>query len=214
MSPVVPFVAPIVVFGALTAAEGYAPAAWYVPLYAVKIAAVVASLLAWRAPLADIRLTRRGVPTAVLIGLAVFAGWVGIDTYLPYPHLGSRTAFDPFALESAALTWTFLAVRFFGLVLVVPVMEETFWRSFLVRYLTRVDFLALRVGQGSPQAFGIMVAASALAHPEWVVAALTSVVYGLLVRRTGRLFDAVLAHATTNAALGLYVVTTGEWRFW
>jgi membrane protease YdiL (CAAX protease family) len=59
-----------------------------------------------------------------------------------------------------------------------------------------------------------MVAASALSHPEWLVAVIASLAYGLWIRRTRSLFGAIVAHATTNGALGAYVLATGEWQYW
>jgi CAAX prenyl protease-like protein len=93
-------------------------------------------------------------------------------------------------------------------------MEEIFWRSFLLRYLTNPDFQRLKVGTFSASALWVMVAASALAHPEWLVAAAASLAYAFWLRRTGSLFGVIVAHATTNAALGGYVLVTGDWQYW
>ena len=142
---------PMVVFGALTVAEGYLPLSLYPAAYIVKAIAVTASLLVFRAPLADIRidLSMRLLVPSVLIGLVVCAAWIGIDKYVPYPHLGERTGFDPTTVRGSAWWAPFLAVRFYGLVLMVPVMEEIFWRSFLLRYLTNANFRQLPIGSFS-----------------------------------------------------------------
>jgi CAAX prenyl protease-like protein len=207
---------PFVLFGVLTMLEGYVSTRWYPVVYAVKVAAVTASLV-WAGTAArDITPTSRGLATSVLIGLAVCAAWVIVDTWVTYPHLGARIGFNPFA----ALThpsWAagvFLAVRFYGLALVVPVMEELFMRSFLLRYFTNPDIRQVPIGTFSTSAFWIVAGLSALSHPEWLVAIIASAVYALLLKGTRSVFQAVVAHATTNAALGLYVVLTGEWRFW
>jgi CAAX prenyl protease-like protein len=207
---------PMIVFGVLTVAESYVPLAWFPAAYITKAVAVTASLIVCRGPLADIRpdLSARLIVPSVLIGLAVCALWIGIDKYVPYPHLGARTAFDPGPIESSAWWAPFLAVRLYGLVLMVPIMEEVFWRSFLLRYLTQPDFRRLPMGTFSASALLIMLAASGLAHPEWLVAIIASLAYALWLRRTGRLFGAIVAHAVTNAALGGYVLTTGDWQYW
>jgi len=207
---------PMVVFGALTVAEGYLPLSMYPAAYIVKAIAVTACLLVFRAPLADIRidLSMRLLVPSILIGLVVCAAWIGIDKYVPYPHLGERTAFDPTTLRSSAWWAPFLAVRFYGLVLMVPVMEEVFWRSFLLRYLTNANFRQLPVGTFSTSALMIMLAASALAHPEWLVAIMASLAYALWLRRTRSLFGAIVAHAVTNATLGAYVLVTEDWQYW
>jgi uncharacterized protein len=207
---------PFVLFGVLTMLEGYVPAGWYPLVYSAKVIAVTASLIAAGAARRDISPSSRGVASSILIGLAVFAAWVGVDTWVPYPHLGSRIGFNPFT-ALAHPSWAaaaFLCVRFYGLVLVVPVMEELFMRSFLLRYFTSPDISKVPIGTFSASAFWIVAGLSALSHPEWLVAIIASVAYALLLRRTRRLFDVVVAHATTNAALGIYVVLTGDWKYW
>ena len=204
---------PMILFGVLTMGESYLPAAWFPFAYIAKAVIVTASLLMLRAPLADIRFDVRVLLPSVVIGLVVFVLWIGVDKLVPYPALGSRTAFDPTTLQGSILP-VFLSVRFFGLVIMVPVMEEIFWRSFLLRYLTDSDFRRLPVGTFSASALMIMLAASGLAHPEWLVAVIASLAYALWLRQSRSLFGAIVAHATTNAALGAYVLATREWQYW
>jgi len=206
--------APMVVFGVLTWLEGKVPIEHYPLAYIGKAAIVTACLLILRAPLADIRVKASVVAPSVLIGLIVLVLWVGIDRFVPYQHLGTRTAYDPTPLRGSALFFVFLAVRFYGLVVMVPVMEEIFWRSFMVRYLTQVDFRRLAVGTFSASALWVTVAGSALSHPEWLVGAIAGLIYALWVRRTGSLFAAIVAHATTNLALGAYVLITSQYQYW
>ena len=138
-----------------------------------------------------------------------------IDQWLPYPHFGSRAAFDPFAsIEDSVQRAAFLALRFSGLVLVVPVMEELFLRSFVIRFVTNPDFWQVRIGDYSQTAFWAVAGLSALAHPEWLIAIIASVAYTLLLRRTRSLFASVAAHAVTNFALGMYVLKTGAYQYW
>lgn len=209
------YTAPILVFIVLTALEGYVPKAGYVWLYFIKAIAVTAALAAFRAPWKDIRPTVRVLLPAILVGLAVFAEWILLDQWIPYPHLGSRIGFNPFAaIESPALRALFLTVRFYSLVLMVPVMEELFWRSFLLRYFTDPDFTRLPVGSFSWGAFAIVSGLFALAHTEWLVAFICGCAYALLLRQTRSLFACIVAHSTTNLALGIYVVLTHDWMYW
>ena len=112
------------------------------------------------------------------------------------------------------LRWSFLVARFYGLVLVVPVLEELFWRSFLLRYVTTPEFTSLPVGQFSATAFWVVVALSAAAHPEWLAAAIANALFAWLLRCTRSLFAVIVSHAVTNAALGAYVVAAGQWQYW
>src|SRR3954454_19335531 len=148
VSPI-PYVAPMLAFLALTALEGYLPQvdgrphpSWYPVAYAAKIAVVTAVAWACRSAWRDLSPRPRpaGLALAVAIGLLITALWVGLDGLYPQFHsLGSRAAFDPYALPWAGRL-AFLAVRLYGLVLVVPLVEELFWRSFLIRFVIDPDF--------------------------------------------------------------------------
>ena len=209
------YIAPLAVFGALTEAESWVGPAWYPYVYTAKLAAVMLTLWIFRYTLRDLRPTGAVVVPACVVGLVVCVLWVGIDTYVPYPHLGTRTAFNPLeAFSSTAGRAAFLLIRFCGLVIVVPVMEELFWRSFLIRYVTNPDFTKVPIGEYSMTAFWAVAGFSGLAHPEWLVAVITSAIYTLLLKNTRSLFATVLAHAVTNAALGAYVLTTHDWKYW
>lgn len=203
------------VFMAMTALEPKFPA-YYVWLYIAKVCVVTGVLVAFRAVWQDIRFEARVLLPAVLVGLAVFVEWILLDRVTPpLPFLSHRTAFDPFtAIANSGLRGLFLAFRFFGLVLLVPVMEELFWRSFLLRYLTKEDFTSLPIGTFSASAFGIVAVAFGAAHPEWLAAIVCAIAYGLLLRQTRSLFACIIAHAVTNLALGVYVLAAHQWHFW
>lgn len=209
-----PYVAPILIFGVMTTVEASSPPEWFIALYALKIGLVVAALAIWRAPLLEMSWSAAAVPGSVAIGLVAFAVWIGIDQLIPYAHFGDRTAFDPSVIGSPEGRAAFLALRFAGLVAVVPVMEEIFWRSFVLRYFTSGGFPLAPIGVFSTLALAAMTIGSALAHPEWLVAAITSVMYAFWIRRTRSVSAVIVAHAVTNAALGAYVVMTGRWEYW
>jgi uncharacterized protein len=212
---VVAYAVPIAVFAVLTALEALLPASAYPVAYIVKIAAVTAALGYFRGPLGDIRPSWRVVPLGAAVGLIVFAEWVIVDQRVPYPHLGVRVGYNPFvAIQDVGVRWAFLVARFYGLVLVVPVMEELFWRSFLLRYATTADFTSLAVGQFSMAAFWIVVVLSAVAHPEWLVAAIASALFAWLLHYTRSLFAVIVSHAVANAALGGHILTRGQWQYW
>ena len=129
----------------------------------------------------------------------------------------TREAFNPFVELSDDPAWMkqFLAIRFVGLVAVVPVIEEFFLRGFLMRYIDSKDWDRVPLGKAT-RASAIAVAVYALlSHPAEPLAAVVwfSMVTWLYAR-TGSIWDCVLAHATTNLLLGLYVVGTGTWELW
>lgn len=208
------YVVPMALFMALTALEGYAPKQ-YVWLVLAKAVVVTMALVYFRPPWKEIRAEARVLVPAVVVGLVVFAEWVLLDRWIPYPHIGSRAGLNPFtAIESEPLRLLFLVIRFYVLVLMVPVMEEIFWRSFLLRYFTNPDFAALPVGTFSWGAFALVAGGFALAHSEWLVALLCAAAYGLLLRQTRSLFACIVAHAVTNLALGIYILIAHDWKYW
>lgn len=209
------YITPMTLFMVLTAAESSVPKAYYVWFYFAKVILVTTALVGLGQPLKDIRPKANLLLPAILVGIFVFVEWIALDKLIPYPHLGSRTSLNPFAaIEVPVLRSLFLAVRFYGLAVMVPVMEELFWRSFLLRYFSDSEFTRLRVGEFSWQSFWIVAFAFGLAHPEWLVAVLCACVYGLLLRQTKSIFACIIAHSTTNLALGIYVIMTHDWVYW
>jgi uncharacterized protein len=212
---VVAYVAPITVFMLFTTIESVMPTAWYPVAYAVKVLAVTATLAICRAAFLAVTPSAAVLLPASATGLLVFVVWIGIEKALPYPHIGERMAFDPYAsIDGPFERAAFLAVRVYGLALMVPVMEELFWRAFVLRYLTARQFSALPVHAFSWSAFAVVAGTFALAHPEWLPAAITACTYGLLLRLTRSVFATIVAHGTTNALLAAYILATREWVFW
>jgi hypothetical protein len=115
---------------------------------------------------------------------------------------------------SGALDWNLIALRLFGAVLVVPLIEELFWRSFLLRWIDQRDFLALLPGQSSLRALVVSSAVFALAHPLWFAGLVAGLIYGTLYQVTGRLWFPIAAHALTNLMLGLWIIDTRAWSYW
>jgi hypothetical protein len=212
----VPYALPIVLFLGLTYAESLVPG-YYPVAYATKIVMVTGVLMyysrVWRK---EIRWDAQVLPLAIIVGLVTLAEWILIDKLIPYPALGSRTGFDPTtAISYPTLRWLFIGVRFFGLALIVPVMEEVFWRSFLLRFITDQEkWQGLPVGTFSMIAFIAVAVLFALAHPEWLVALICALLYAGLLYRTKSLFACIVAHAVTNFGLGIYVLTTRDWKYW
>lgn len=155
------------------------------------------------------------VITAVVVGLVVLAVWIS-----PQWLLGAERrneGFDPGIFAgSAALYWGSLALRFLRLVVIVPLLEEIFWRGFLLRYLIKEDFTKVPFGTFSWFSFGVVTVMFGLAHfgPDFIPALLTGAIYNLLAVKTRSLTCCVIAHAVTNLGLGLYIMQTGQWGFW
>ncbi|MDR3637234.1 MAG: CAAX prenyl protease-related protein [Isosphaeraceae bacterium] len=215
-----PYVLPMGAFLALTSVEGTLSAghvaAWYPWLYALKVGLVGVVAWACRSTWRDLKPWPGlgGALGAVALGLAVAAVWVGLEGHYPkLSFLGGRTAFDPNVLGKAA-KWAFLALRMLGLVVLVPVVEELFWRSFVWRWLIDSDIHRVPIGQPSALSAVATSALFGLAHPEWLPGVLTGLVWAGLVVKTKSISACLLSHAVANLALGIYVLRTGEWKFW
>ena len=186
-------------------------------LYPVKIGVVAAALMfLWPRfeELATPRLTPRDGLWALAIGIAVFVLWINLDI-----SWASRVAdnevggFDPRRADGR-IDGLLAGLRFAGAALVVPVMEELFWRSLVMRWLDRQDFLTL-----NPRAVGwrALLASSVvfgLEHDLWLAGIIAGLAYGELYRRSGNLWASILAHGVTNGLLGTWVLWSGHWHYW
>ena len=105
-------------------------------------------------------------------------------------------------------------MRWIGAALLVPVMEELFWRSFLMRWIQNATFEAVDPRHVGIKAIVLSTFVFMLAHTLWLAAIVAGLAYAWLYRRTGKLWVPVIAHAVTNGALGVWVVMTGNWAFW
>jgi CAAX prenyl protease-like protein len=98
-------------------------------------------------------------------------------------------------------------------VALVPLIEELFWRSFLMRWLAKSEFWELPVGTVTPMAALVTSGLFAAAHPEWLPALLTGLLWAWLLWHTRSVLACVVSHAVANLGLGLIVAATGRWEF-
>jgi uncharacterized protein len=189
------------------------PAAQLRWLYAVKIFAVVVTLLMCYRHYTELHSPRLGLIVAgiaVLVGLAVFALWIGLDA--GWMVIGTPAGFDP--RTGGHIDWLMVAVRIGGAALVVPVMEELFWRSFLLRWLDSANFLALDPGRVRLQSVAIAALLFGFEHHQWLAGIVAGLAYSALYMRHKSLWSPILAHAVTNGVLGAWIVYSGQWTYW
>ena len=214
-------IVPFAAFMVLLVARGEVPAdgSWGIDprwIYAITVG-VVGGLLAyfWREYGELVAQTWPSVPEMALgtgVGLVVFVLWVQLD--LPWMTIGSPSAsFLPLD-QAGALIWPLVIVRWIGAALIVPVMEELFWRSFLMRWIQNPQFESVVPRQVALKAVVLSTFVFVLAHTLWLAAIIAGLAYAWLYVRTGKLWVPIIAHAVTNGALGVWVVMTGNWAFW
>jgi CAAX prenyl protease-like protein len=151
----------------------------------------------------------------VALALLVFALWIAPQQFLG--SLPRAVGFNPeiFAAQPA-LYWATLVLRFVRLVVVVPMVEEIFWRGFLLRYLISEKFDSVPMGAFSWLSFAVVTLAFGFSHSraDWPAAFITGALYNLVAYRSKSLSSCILAHGLTNLALGLWIVATRQWGFW
>lgn len=211
------YLLPYFAFLLVTWAAGQWPAAYPV-LYVVK-AVAAAALLIWLWP----RFTRIRWDywwIGLIAGVIGIFQWVLMQLWLQDLHpffSPSGEAFNPLqSIQPAWLCWTWIAVRLASASLVVPIMEELFWRDYLWRRIVAPNnFKLATIGEWDWKAFVMVSLAFAVVHGNWW---LTSIVWGFMVGAvllyTRSLGACIVMHATTNLLLGLWVLQYGKWEFW
>jgi uncharacterized protein len=157
---------------------------------------------------------RRGIWFGLVIGVVVLAIWISPQWL---PDAARRTeGFDPWFFGDGASSALNIGIRLLRLVVVVPLLEEIFWRGFLMRHLIRDPFDEVPVGSFTPWSFAVVTLAFGVAHwgPDFWPAIVTGALYNVVAIRTRSLGACVIAHATTNLLLGVYIFRTGQWGFW
>jgi uncharacterized protein len=185
------------------------PQYWIYPLQTIVCAVLVARYWHYY----DLSLPTKPLFTLV-VAVAVLLIWVS-----PQEVFGSTPrmeGFNPGVFNSAELYWASMSLRFIRLVIVVPIIEEVFWRGFLLRFLIHEDFARVPFGAFTWASFAGVTICFGLAHagPDFWAALLTGALYNLVAYRTGSLTSCIIAHSTTNLLLGIYIVKTGQWGFW
>src|SRR5690349_16664552 len=152
---------------------------------------------------------------AVAVALVVFLLWIAPQQFLHFPP--RRGGFNPeIFLTNPVLYWTTLLLRLLRLVVVVPLVEEIFWRGFLLRFLISEKFELVPFGSFSWLSFSVVSIAFAFSHarPDWPAAFLTGALYNFVAYRTLSLVSCLLSHALTNLGLGLWILASRQWGYW
>ena len=202
-----PYVVPFGVYMAFLLVQSNANLLW---LYPVKTIAVAVALWFFRKEYEELR--RNFSILAVVVGLVAIAIWIGIDSF--YPKFSQAMPFDPTTIGSVAQRNLFLAFRVVGAVIVVPLMEELFWRAFLIRWLINENFKSVPVGAFTWLSFAVTAGLFGAEHTEWLAGLICGVLYNGLYYKRKDVFSCVVAHAVSNAALAAWVLSRGDWKFW
>jgi CAAX prenyl protease-like protein len=225
--PALPLIAPFVIYLVGSAWLAKLPTNWYWIGYACVATASLAVLLWLLSPDRRNKLIQLhcrvgpGVATGV-IGIAL---WIGISKlhleqsvadFLPtWLQPGERVGFNPWdQLGGGLAIAAFLVVRISGIAIVVPLVEELFWRGFLLRWTIDPDWEKVPIGAFTWQSCLMVTALFTLAHPEWLAAATYCLLVNGLLYWKKDLWQCVVAHAISNLLLAFYVLATDNWWLW
>ena len=197
--PAVARIFPFLVFMAsalLASTFSETPAIFY-PLRALAMA--TALVLVWRV-LAE--LDWRIDPLAVGAGTGIGVLWLATAPAAAEADTALTAAL------AAMPAWLFVVwaiSRVVGTAVLVPMIEELFFRGYVQDRLDRGGLLWRLV------ALGVSAGLFAMLHDRWLAAGLSGLVFGLLYLRRGQLADAVYAHAAANAVIAGWAVAQGDW---
>ena len=187
--------------------------------FALWVVALAAILFFYSRPV--IRLKPNRLIPSLLLGVAVFVIWIGPDELFPaWRHhwlfhnvlTGGGNGSLPAALRGDALLLTLRVLR---AVAIVPIVEELFWRGWLMRWLIDADFRRVPFGTYAPLSFWVTALMFASEHgPYWDVGLIAGIAYNWWAIRTKSLADCILAHAVTNGVLCVWVIAAGHWEYW
>lgn len=209
-NPVAPYLMPLMVLIATALLTGLLSAGfdrWYV----ARVAATAVALWLFRdvARVWQPRLSWE----AIAAGVGVFVMWLYLA---PSADAETTTAFvaelDAMG-RGERMRWLF--TRTVGTCITVPIAEELAFRGFMLRRLIDPDFEKVDFKRWTWLSMVVScLAFGALHQGQWLAATLAGAAYAVTQIRTGRLGDAVTAHAITNALLSFYALVLGEWQWW
>jgi CAAX protease family protein len=186
-----------------------APQYWVFPLQTILCGALLVKW--WRSYEFS---WEKGWGFALLAGVVVFGIWIAPQWLLGYPP--RNDGFNPWFFGDGAPFWINASLRVIRLVIVVPLLEEIFWRGFLLRYVVHDPFDEVPFGRFNWSSFIWVTGLFGVAHcgPDFRAALITGAIYNWVAIRTKSLGACVIAHALTNLLLGAYIFRTGQWGFW
>jgi CAAX prenyl protease-like protein len=190
----------------------------YPAAYVARAIGVAVMLFCFRGHYTKIRWN--GWWLGVIVGIIGIFQWIGMQLFLqrhmdwfkPGPDFFNPAEY----FKSSATFWNFVTVRIVSAAVVVPFMEELFWRDYLWRYISAPNnFKLATVGERDWKSVLIVSGAFAFVHGNWW---LTAIVWGLLIAvlliTTRSLGACIIAHGVTNLLLAIYVLKTHDYSFW
>lgn len=217
--PSLPYVAPFAVFAVLLVLAPRLPVGprveglLRVSLLVLALWVFSRRVIEWRAP--------NWLPS-ILLGVGVFLLWIAPELIFPawrdhwlFANGLTGRAGGTMPLEGRSDPLV-LILRVARAVVLVPIIEELFWRGWLPRWIDNMDdFRKVPLGRYSRLTFWVTAVLFAAEHGSmWDVGLGAGLMYNWWMQRTKSLGDLMLTHAVTNACLSAYVLIGGKWQYW
>lgn len=216
--PSLPYIIPFASFMTLFALSDYLKVMgqWEYP---IRVAILSTIIYVFSRHVLDFRV--RSFVATLAVGIAVFAIWIAPDALFPgyrehWLFQNSITGQIKSSVpEEFRGNWLVVAFRLIRATLIVPIVEELFWRAWMMRWLINPDFRKVPLGAYTLSSMVITALLFASEHgPYWEVGLIAGLIYNFWMVRTRSLGDLILAHAVTNGVLSAYVIATGSWQYW
>jgi len=209
------YILPFATFLLFVGVGNYLPSLYAVS-YVARTVIVGGMLVAWWPRYTAVRWNAWWL--GVVVGVIGVVQWVGMQIWLQnhFSYFKPATdVFDPTRTLSPSWLYAFLVIRIAGASVVVPIMEELFWRDYLWRLMISSNFQTVRVGEWSLKALLIVSIAFSTVHGNWWLTAIVwAMLIALLLVYTKSLGACIVAHAVTNLLLAVYVLQSRDWSFW
>ena len=207
-NPTAAYLAPLLAIVATTMFTG-AFSSGFDALYGLRIATAGSALWYFRRELAGLGWSASWFGVAV--GVAAFGLWMALE---PASGEGARSLASGLASLPPGWARAWIVARVVGSVAVVPLAEELAFRGYLARRLISADFESVPMNRLHIASLAISSAAFGLLHGRWLAGGLVGLLYAAAMYRRGKLGDAVVAHAVTNALIAGVVLLSGDLSLW
>ncbi len=137
-------------------------------------------------------------PVAIGIGAIIGVAWVLIPVSDPETN-------PPYGDLAGGLLVFWFVARGIGTTLLVPIIEELFFRGYLEQLFKRSNTLPWALGA----ALATAVIFAAL-HGRWAEAFAASLAFSYVMHRSGRVTDAIISHGVANAIVFGVATVTGQ----
>lgn len=227
--PDIVLMAPYLTYLALLATQELVPEA-YMP-WMIALRGVGSLYVFWLFRRYFPPLGRAHLGIAIAAGVIAAAGWVIGHHFFSSIEIGTRNlggrlflfpgrvdpdAPPPYTDLSALAWWSQVVMRITVASTAVPVVEELFWRAFLLRALISWDrFEEVPLGKFTLFSFLGTSLLSTLQHPDhWAVSIPCWFFYNALMYWKKSIMLLILTHGITNLVLYVYVIAYEDWIFW